>query len=96
LRPGAASRESDVALPPLLRDSVVPWVEWVPLRDDLAALAATDRGMGARLLERRFGWDGAAPLSGQDAAQGQGMDVRQAGKMAAEAFRRLRAAAAGR
>lgn len=96
LRPGAASRESEVALPPSLRESVAPWVEWVPLRDDLAVAASADRGKGARLLERRFGWDGAPPVSGQDAAQRLGMDVRHAGKMAAEAFRRLRAAAAGR
>jgi hypothetical protein len=96
LRPGAASRESEVALPPSLRDSVAPWVEWVPLRDDLAEAALADRGAGARLLERRFGWDGAPPLSGQDAAQRLGMDVRHAGKIAAGAFRRLRAAAAGR
>ncbi|MBM4006817.1 MAG: hypothetical protein FJ292_04525 [Planctomycetes bacterium] len=96
LRPGAASRESEVTLPPSLRDSVTPWVEWVPLRDDLAELAAADRGHGARVLERRFGWDGAPPLSGQDAAQRLGMDARHAGKIAAEAFRRLRAVPVGR
>jgi hypothetical protein len=93
LRPGAASRESEVTLPPRLRDSLTPWVEWVPLRDDLAELASADGSLGARVLERRFGWDGMPPLAGLDAAHRLGMDVRYANRVAAEAFRRLRAAA---
>lgn len=96
LRPGATGREAEVPLPTALRETVTPWTELVPLRDDLAEFAATEPGVGARLLERRFGWDGGAPLCGHDAARALGIDPRHAAKVAAEAFRRLRTRLAGR
>jgi hypothetical protein len=90
LRPGAASRESDVSLPATLREATVSWIALVPLRDDLAETAATHAGIGFRLLERRFGWDGRAPASIERAARQLKIDPRSAAKRAAEAFRGLR------
>jgi hypothetical protein len=96
LRPGAASRESETSLPATLRDSTVPWVALVPLRDDLSVSAEAQSGVGLRLLERRFGWDGRAPSSIEQAARQLKVDMRAASKLAAEAFRRLRVRPGGR
>lgn len=89
LRPGTAGREVEVPMPAGLRERCAPWCSLVPLRDDLAALAADDEG--SRLLALRFGWGGVAPRSAVEAAAQLRLDARRAGQMAAEAFRRLRA-----
>lgn len=88
MRPGAAGREAEVALPATLRDATAPWLSLVPLRDDLAELAAADPHPDVRLLERRFGWDGMAPAL--ESVGRRTPDPRQTGTRTARALRRLR------
>jgi hypothetical protein len=88
MRPGAAGREAEVALPATLRDATAPWLSLVPLRDDLAELAAADPHPDVRLLERRFGWDDMAPAL--ESVGRRTPDPRQTGTRTARALRRLR------
>ncbi|MFM7807051.1 MAG: hypothetical protein ACKPEA_03865, partial [Planctomycetota bacterium] len=92
LRPGTAGREAEVAVPSTLRERCAPWGSLVPLRDDLGAFAASATDEGTRMLTLRFGWGGVAPRPGAMAAAQLGLDPRRAAQLAAEAFRRLRAA----
>jgi len=93
LRPGTAGRDSSVELPRGMRESCVPWSAVVPLRDDLAGVAARSSHSGAGLLVRRMGWDGEAPATPAEAASALGLHPRIAARRTAEAFRALRGTA---
>lgn len=93
LRPGTAGREAEVEISESLRERCVPWCGMVPLRDDLAASARVSGHRGAALLVRRMGWDGRAPETPEQVAAAARLDLREAGRRTAEAFRALRGAA---